>query len=100
MTTPETKLKEAVIKRLKRHRDNYEPIWWMKIAGSPQQLRGVPDLLIVLRGRAIFVELKQPGKKPTPLQCHRVGEIAAAGASVVLCTSVDEFDEFMSSRLT
>lgn len=44
---------------------------------------GVPDRLVVLPGGYIgFVELKQKGKKPTPLQNKRIRELRNLGCSV------------------
>ena len=38
--------------------------WWvMKVAGGGFQRPGIPDLLCVKHGRAVFLEVKQPGKK-------------------------------------
>lgn len=56
--------------------------WWcMKIHGGPHQLPGVPDLLCIKRGRAVWLEVKQPGKKATPLQRRRMEEITNRGGS-------------------
>ena len=43
---------------------------------------GVPDRLFVCSGRVLFLELKAPGKKPTPLQMKRMKELEASGAEV------------------
>jgi hypothetical protein len=43
--------------------------------------RGVPDRIILYRGRALFLELKRPGKKPTKLQERELGELRAAGCA-------------------
>jgi hypothetical protein len=57
--------------------------WWtFKIAGGPMQMAGVPDLLTVKHGRAVFLEVKQPGKKPRPLQVQRMKEIREIGGAV------------------
>jgi hypothetical protein len=57
--------------------------WWcMKIHGGPFQLAGVPDLLCIKQGRAVFLEVKQPGKKPTPIQVRRMNEIETQGGAV------------------
>ena len=54
--------------------------WWtMKIHGGPYQLAGVPDVLCLKRGRAVFLEVKQPGKKPTQIQSMRMQEITVQG---------------------
>jgi hypothetical protein len=88
--TPEAKLTAAVIRLLKRHKAAGVPIWWLKIAGSPMQRRGVPDLLIVLDGRAIVIEVKAPGGKATPLQTIRIEQARAAGAVACVCRTVEE----------
>lgn len=66
--------------------------WWvMKIHGGPMQLSGVPDLLCLRNGRAVFLEVKQPGKKPTALQVRRMEEIRKKGGShCAVVTSVDD----------
>jgi hypothetical protein len=57
--------------------------WWtFKIAGGPMQMAGVPDLLCVRDGRAVFLEVKRPGNKPTPLQRQRIHEIKTIGGAV------------------
>lgn len=57
--------------------------WWtFKIAGGPMQTAGIPDLLCVKHGSAVFFEVKQPGKKPTPLQEQRMHEIRTVGGAV------------------
>jgi hypothetical protein len=37
------------------------------------------DRLFLANGHAAFVELKAPGKEPTPLQYQRIKELRAAG---------------------
>lgn len=66
--------------------------WWcMKIAGGPYQMAGVPDVLCVRDGRAVFLEVKQPGKKPSALQVQRIKEIRETGGAIAeVVTSRDE----------
>lgn len=66
--------------------------WWtFKIAGGPMQMAGVPDLLCVKRGLAVFLEVKRPGEKPRPLQVQRIREIREIGGAVAeVVTSRDE----------
>lgn len=57
--------------------------WWtFKIAGGPMQTSGIPDLLCVKSGKAVFLEVKQPGKNPTELQKQRIHEIRSIGGAV------------------
>jgi hypothetical protein len=56
--------------------------WYViKIHGGPYQLAGIPDLLCLQRGQAVWLEVKQPGKKPTPLQQRRMAELEACGST-------------------
>ena len=40
-------------------------------------------------GKTIFVEVKQPGKVPTPLQLYRHEELRAKGFEVLVLTDAD-----------
>ena len=44
--------------------------------------RGVPDRIILCNGKAMFLELKQRGKKPTPLQLHEMDRLRETGCRV------------------
>jgi hypothetical protein len=72
--------------------------WWcMKVAGGAFQRAGIPDLLLIKSGRAVFLEVKQPGKKPTPLQTQVMNEISQVGGACTACvTSRDEAEEILS----
>lgn len=51
---------------------------------------GVPDRIVVLGGRVVFVELKGPGGKPTAIQCVQHEALRAVGADVrVIDNSAD-----------
>jgi hypothetical protein len=68
--------------------------WWvMKIHGGPYQLAGVPDLLCVKDGRAMFLEVKQPGKKASAIQARRMSEIEKQGGAFChVVTSKEQAD--------
>src|SRR5690606_8320365 len=70
----EAAITEAIMKWL-RARGAYV----IKTYGGPYR-RGLPDLIGVYRGRALALEVKRPGGRPTPLQEHELGRWAAAGA--------------------
>jgi hypothetical protein len=40
---------------------------------------GFPDLLIVKKGITSYLEVKKPGKGPTPIQIFRMSELHQAG---------------------
>ncbi|MCI9535532.1 MAG: VRR-NUC domain-containing protein [Lachnospiraceae bacterium] len=54
---------------------------------------GVPDRLVVMPGGHIgFVEVKAPGKKPTPLQHVRMRELLSLGCGVWVLDSLEGID--------
>lgn len=73
-------------------RMNAEFIGWyvVKTHGGRYQAAGLPDLLCLRAGRAVWLEVKQPGKKPTKLQERRLAELRSAGCVAEVVTSVGE----------
>ena len=71
--------------------------WWtLKIHGGPYQPPGIPDLLLAKDGKAVWFEVKQPGKKPTAIQVRRMAEIEKqAGTPCYVVTSKEEADELL-----
>ena len=57
---------------------------------------GVPDRLCLLpRGRIVFVEMKAPGKKPSPLQVKQIQKIRKLGFRVEVIDSEEGIQELM-----
>ena len=50
--------------------------------------KGTPDILCLVDGRAIFFEVKMPGKKITKAQSARHREIEGSGSRVFIVSSV------------
>lgn len=64
----------------------------LKIQGA----RGWPDRLLLHKdGMAIFIEFKQEGAKPRPLQLHIIGMLRQMGHDVTWITTKDEFKEIL-----
>ena len=74
--TPEGKITDAIRKALKKMAPD---VWFFKIHGGPLQKAGVPDFLVVVRGVAVFLEVKQPKGKISRLQRYVKGQIRKAG---------------------
>ena len=54
-------------------------------------LDGVPDRLVLLPGgRLGFVEVKAPGRKPRPLQQHRIGQLRELGFRVYIIDNINQ----------
>lgn len=54
---------------------------------------GMPDRLILIKGKVFFVETKAPGKKLKPLQRQRKRELEAQGFTVFTVDSPKTLDE-------
>lgn len=73
--------------------------WWvLKVAGGQFQRPGIPDVLCVKNGRAVFLEVKRPGNKPTPLQLVVIDELRAAGAVAEVVYSKPEAEGVLDSE--
>ena len=58
--------------------------------------RGVPDRLVLLpEGKAIFVEMKAPGKPLEPLQKKRANELRVLGFKVYKIDSISDIENFI-----
>lgn len=65
--------------------------WYaIKIHGSAYQLSGLPDVLTLKAGRAVWIEVKRPGESPTRIQEHRMRELEEAGCIAAVVHSPAE----------
>jgi hypothetical protein len=87
-TKQETILQQNIVKAIKRKWG--AGAWVMKIHGGPYQKAGVPDLLVIIAGRAYWIEVKRPGEVPTAIQKNVMQELMAAGCDVVVTTCAPE----------
>jgi hypothetical protein len=71
----ESSIETALVTYAKKH-----DIYTKKFV-SPSN-RGVPDRVFIYGGRVLFLELKAPKKKPTPLQMRNMEELLDSGAMV------------------
>ena len=51
---------------------------------------GLPDRLVILKDKIIFVELKAPSKKPRAIQDVMIKRLKALGCDVRVIDSIDE----------
>lgn len=75
----EANLQKRVVAELKKHGGKV-----LNIHGGPMQEAGNPDLLYVLDGWALFVELKARQGKVSEIQKHRIQQWQDAGAAVLV----------------
>lgn len=58
-------------------------------------ISGVPDRIVILNGRTVFVETKAPGGKPRRLQLVRHQEMRTAGADVRVIDTRPQVDDLV-----
>lgn len=51
---------------------------------------GIPDLMALKNSRAVFIECKQPGKKPAPLQEYRIKQLENQGFETFVAYGLKE----------
>ena len=64
--------------------------WELNTHSMGYQRRGVPDLIACLDGRFLALEVKRPGRKPTPLQARTLARIRLAEGVAGVVHSVEE----------
>lgn len=64
----------------------YEAQGWFVVKLVLTSKPGIPDLLCLKDGKAVFIEVKRPGKKPRPLQDYRINELRGMGFEVQVLT--------------
>lgn len=89
----ETAITKRIVTKLKAR-----GIFSLKLHGSVYGRRGMPDLLVIVCGRAIFLEVKVPGVAPTRLQEHRIAECRAAGAVAEVVTSWEDVEHVLEGE--
>jgi hypothetical protein len=96
MAINETALVGRIYKAIMRE---HPTAWVIKIVGHPHQESGLPDLLAVVEGRAVGLEVKnvRPGEthehavsRATPGQLVQITRIRRAGAVAEVVTSSEE----------
>jgi hypothetical protein len=61
---------------------------------------GVPDRIVILGGRTVFVEIKRPGGKTSPIQRHMHDRLRRAGADVRVMDSIDAIRSLINELQT
>ena len=83
--TPEGKLVAYLKKRVKTFGGSTRKCEWSNHAGAPDQL-------VLLPGKHFWVELKQAGQKPRPIQLREHQIMREAGCEVYVVDSKEGID--------
>lgn len=88
-------LESAIQKKISDYLAALPECWTCKVMAANK--RGVPDILAVISGRFVAIEVKAPGGKPSKLQLAQLRRIEAAGGIAILAESVDEVIAYLAS---
>lgn len=89
--TPEGRLQDKCLKYVKEQESQGRPIFAINQHGGAFSSRGIPDLIMCIRGKFVAVELKVGDNKPTPLQESKILRIQKALGQAYVCYTFDEF---------
>lgn len=56
---------------------------------------GIPDLMLIKKGRALFIEVKREGQKARPLQEFRIKELHSYGCRAYCFDSLEEMEAIL-----
>tara|TARA_B100001741_G_C16547183_1_gene597392 strand:- start:1578 stop:1895 length:318 start_codon:yes stop_codon:yes gene_type:complete len=89
-------LESSIVKAIMRAAKKQGWFVW-KINGGPYQLAGMPDLQLLKNGKALFFEVKQPGKKATERQVAMMQKLSEGEARTpcFVVTSVEEANDHL-----
>lgn len=65
---------------------------WLVIHLIQTNTNGIPDTMILRRGKVYFIEFKQPGKLPDELQKYRIRKLREQGFEVLLITKIQQIE--------
>jgi len=86
MKTPEGKIVAKIFNYLSKNR------WWTNNL-TEVSLSGTPDLIAFKDGRYVWIEVKTPEGRLSPIQKHRHKEMIMLGMEVFTVRSLDELKE-------
>lgn len=98
----ESSVEDHLIKCAKARGGEVRKVAWIGRRGAPDRLVMIPELLrpttvrgfvqYARRGRAFFVELKCPGKKPTAAQAREHQRMRDCGMLVYVASTKEEVE--------
>lgn len=67
-------------------------VWVRKLHGNQYQCAGLPDLLCLVKGHALFLEVKVGSNKTTAKQDYEIAAIRSAGASAAVVRTMEDVE--------
>lgn len=91
-----TRLESAIQRDIIKYLNSIDALFSFKSIATNK--RGIPDISIVYNGKAIFFEVKQPGRKPCIMQDYQREQIENAGGYFYVVTSVDDARQALANH--
>jgi len=84
-------IQSAILKYVRERCKGFIVAYKVEIANE----RGVPDLLLCVRGKFVAAEIKGHGDRVTPIQLAQMKRIENAGGKARVIDSLDDFKRFI-----
>lgn len=91
MTTPEGNLTKRIQAWLKAQPD----IFSFKVHSTGMGINGIPDIVGNVGSRVFYVEVKAGKNRTSPIQAHRIAQIAKTGGAVIVAYCLEEVKELV-----
>lgn len=93
MTTPEGNLTKRIQAWL-----NLQPdVFSFKVHATGMGKNGIPDIVGNVGSRAFYVEVKAGKNRTSPIQAHRIAQIAKSGGAVIVAYCLEEVKTLVES---
>lgn len=73
-----------------------EAAGWLVVKLIQTSANGIPDLMALRNGTAVFIEVKAAGKKARPLQEYRLNQLIKQGFTAKVIDQIEQIYEFTS----
>lgn len=86
-------MKESAVQaKIKR---KLEQAGWFVTKLIQTSTNGIPDLLALRGGRAVFIEVKRPGGKPSDLQGYMLEKLQGLGFTALVATNENDIESLL-----
>lgn len=94
-----TRPKESdITKSIRRYLKMRGAFCWKVWQGPMSSPKGISDILGCMRGKLLAIEVKVPGREPSPAQQDFIDCINSSGGVAFVAHSVDEVEQQLKAR--
>lgn len=86
-------MRESIIQS--KIKTKLEAAGWLVTKLIQTSTNGITDLMALKDGQVVFIEVKQPGSKPTTLQLYRHEQLRNKGFAVVVAYSITDINHLL-----